>query len=291
MKHINVLLIGMALGLYLAGRGAAAEGAANAEALGWHLGIQAWTFNNLTFFDAVDKTASLGLHYIEAFPGQALSKDIPGAKLDHTMSPEQQKAALDKLKSANVKLLAYGVVELPADEAKARKVFDFAKAMGIETIVSEPLASAFPMLNKLVEEYGINIAIHNHPKPYSVYWNVDKLVEATKGLSKRIGSCADTGHWMRSGLNSLECLKKLQGRVISLHFKDVDVMGPKAVDMPWGTGATNAKGMLEELYRQGFKGLFSIEYEKDMPDKMPDLKQCVANFDKMAAEIAASAKK
>ena len=37
--------------------------------------MQAWTFNQTTLFEAIDNTASLGLHYIEAMPGQKLSKD------------------------------------------------------------------------------------------------------------------------------------------------------------------------------------------------------------------------
>ena len=42
------------------------KGAPHAEKLGWRLGCQAWTFNRFTFYEAMDKTAELGLHYIEA---------------------------------------------------------------------------------------------------------------------------------------------------------------------------------------------------------------------------------
>ena len=35
-----------------------AEGAPNAEKLGWRLGCQAYSFNRFTFFDAIDKIAS-----------------------------------------------------------------------------------------------------------------------------------------------------------------------------------------------------------------------------------------
>ncbi len=39
---------------------------------GWRLGMQAWTFNRFTFYEAVDKTASLGLDWIGAYPCQRL---------------------------------------------------------------------------------------------------------------------------------------------------------------------------------------------------------------------------
>src|SRR5262245_55565064 len=55
---------------------------AAAEKLGLKLSLQCWTFNKLTFFEAVDKAARLGVKYVEAFPGQ---KVRPDAK--DTMSP------------------------------------------------------------------------------------------------------------------------------------------------------------------------------------------------------------
>jgi hypothetical protein len=79
--------------------------------------------------------------------------------------------------------------------------------MGIETIVSEPAFDAFDTVEKLCEEYKINVALHNHPSP-SPYWNCETVLKVCKGRSKRIGACADTGHWMRSKLNPLECIKK-----------------------------------------------------------------------------------
>ena len=43
----------------------------------WRLAAGAWSFRKFTFFEAVDKTASLGLEYIEAYEGQRISNDIP----------------------------------------------------------------------------------------------------------------------------------------------------------------------------------------------------------------------
>ena len=50
-------------------------GTPNAEKLGWRLACQAYSFNRFTFFEAVDKTASTGCKFIEAYPGQKLSPD------------------------------------------------------------------------------------------------------------------------------------------------------------------------------------------------------------------------
>ncbi len=288
-EGVAIVLCMLVLGLVVAPCGAqepAAQGAPNAEKLGWRLGCQAYSFNRFTFFEAVDKTQSLGLHYIEAYPGQSLSKEKPDVKVDHNMPPETREEIKAKLKAADVKLVNYGVVGLPNDEAECRKVFDFAKAMGIETIVSEPPEDAFDLVDTLCREYGINVAIHNHPKP-SRYWNPDKVLEVCEGRSKRIGACADTGHWMRSGVNPIEALKRLEGRIVSFHFKDLNEAGRRAHDVPWGTGAGDVKGMLAEVKRQGVKAVFSIEYEHNWENSLPEIAQSVAYFDKVAAELAA----
>jgi sugar phosphate isomerase/epimerase len=187
-----------------------------------------------------------------------------------------------KLDKTGVKLVNYGVEVLNKDEARSRKIFDFAKLMGIETIVAEPEPGSFDILDKLTEEYGIDIAIHNHPKP-SRYWSPDVILEATKGHSKRIGSCADTGHWMRSGIVPVDAVKKLEGRIISAHFKDLDKMGD-GHDVIWGTGQGHAKEVLAELNRQGFRGVFSIEYEHEM--KGGEIEACARFFAAVTEELA-----
>jgi len=246
----------------------------------WRLGMQAYTFNRFTFYEAVDKTKALGLRYIEAYPGQRLSKEKPDARFDHDMSSEARKEVKQKLREAGVKLINYGVVGLSNNEAECRKVFNFARDMGIETIVSEPPEDAFDLIDKLCDEYKINVAIHNHPKP-SHYWDSETVLKVCKGRSKRIGACADTGHWFRSGLNPVEQLKKLEGRIVSLHFKDLD----GGHDVIWGTGRCDVKAMLAELDRQNFKGVFSIEYEHNWLNSMPEIAECVPYFERTAAEL------
>ena len=251
----------------------------------WRLGMQAYSFRLFSFFEAVDKTASLGLKCIEAYPGQVLSKETGEVKFHHTMSAADCERVKDKLASAGVQLVNYGVVGLPNDEAECRQVFDFAKKMGIETIVSEPPAEAFELVDQLCQEYKIKMAIHNHPKP-SQYWDPDKVLAVVKGRSKWIGACADTGHWMRSGIEPVAALQKLQGRIVSLHLKDLNQFGVlEAHDMVWGTGKADMQAILTELDRQGFKGVFSIEYEHNWENSVPEISQCVAYFNQTADKL------
>jgi sugar phosphate isomerase/epimerase len=255
-----------------------AKGAPNAEKLGWRLGCQAYTFRKFTLFEAIDKTAELGLKYIEAYPhGQKLSKDnatIFGPKLSAADRKEVKKHLEDK----GVKLVNMGV-----SPTYDRETFEFCKDMGIETLVSEPPFDAFDQIDKLCEEYKINVALHDHPKP-TRYWDPEIVLKVCKDRSKRIGACCDTGHWMRSDLIPVDCLKKLEGRIISFHVKDLNEFGMMAHDVPWGTGRGDVKGMLTEVKRQKIKPVFSMEYEHAFT--MPELAQCVAYFDKVCGELA-----
>ncbi len=264
-----------------------AKGAPNADKLGWKLGGQAYSFNRFTFEEAVEKIASLGLHYVEMYPGQKLSGLAPGLKTDESMPAGIRKIVKKRLKNKGVKLVNYGVCHLPNDKSACRKTFDFAKEMGIETLVAEPKFEALDVIEKLCDEYRINLSIHNHPEP-STYWNYETVLKHCKGRSKRIGACADTGHWMRSGINPLEAIKALQGRIISFHFKDLNKYGRQgAHDVPWGTGEADVKALLAEIHRQKLRAVFSIEYEHNWLESLPEIAESVAYFDSVAASLAA----
>jgi sugar phosphate isomerase/epimerase len=244
-----------------------------AEPPDWRLGCQAWTFNRFSFFEAVDKVASLDLHCIEAFPGQVLE---PGseARLHHGMDKAARDRVRAKLAAADVTLAGYGVVNAGSPE-EWRQIFVFAKDMGIEFISTEPGEDQLDLVESLCEEFQVKAGIHNHPKP-SHYWNPDTVLAAVDGRSPLLGACADTGHWFRSGLDPVACLRKLEGRIVSLHFKDLDA--GRSHDVPWGTGACNVEAMLTELDRQGLDAVFSIEYEHNWDNNIPDIVPSIAYF-------------
>lgn len=253
-----------------------------ADDLGWKLGVQTYSFNRFTFFEAIDKAASIGLKYAETYPGQKISAEIDG-QMGVGMTAEQIQLVKAKLADAGVQLTAFGVVGLSADEAESRRTFQWCKQFGIGVINTEVREDAFDTLEKLAAEYEIKVALHNHPEP-SYYWNPDTVLAATAGR-QWIGACADTGHWLRSGLNPLECLKKLEGKIFSFHFKDLNRLGKGAHDVPWGTGVANVPALLAEMKRQNFQGPISIEYEHNWLESLPEIEQCVKNFHKMTGDL------
>jgi sugar phosphate isomerase/epimerase len=159
--------------------------------------------------------------------------------------------------------------------------------MGIEVLVTETTPNE--AMDQLAKEFSIRVALHNHPAT----WPPDKVLEACKERGKLLGSCSDTGHWVRAGFVPVESLKKLEGRVEHLHFKDINEFGKGpndhkgCHDVVWGTGKSDVKGMLTELKRQGYKGYMSIEYEfGDLKHLDENLPKCVAYFDQVMGELA-----
>ncbi len=265
----------------------AAKGAPNAEKLGWRLGMNIYTLNKFPVFDALEKIASLGLNWVELGPGR-LSKD-DDTQVSEVMPVEARKKLQKKADDLGLKFVTYSSWDTFKDPDYARKAFEFAKEMGIENFYFEASADKLDWIDKLCQEYKINAAIHNHPKN-APYWSPDLVLKAIEGRSKYIGALADTGHWKRSGLVPLDCIKKLQNHIVCFHFKDLVKEGNGYHDVPWGTGVCDVKGMLTEIHRQGLKAPFSFEYEyrwDDTDKQMAEMAQSVVYFDKVAAELLA----
>jgi len=247
---------------------------------GWLLGVQSYTFHKFSFQEAIDKVQLLGLNYVEVYYGQTLGEDIDGT-MDFRMDEATQRKVLDYAASKGVNIVASGVV-ICKDEAEWKQLFEFAKAMGIGIITCEPAYNHLKYIDQLANQYNIDVAIHNHPKP-SAFWEPELFLNAVNGLSNRVGACADVGHWKRMGIDPIEALKKYEGRLKSLHIKDVKEKEDGEAeqhDVIWGTSVCDVEGILLELKRQNFTGLFSIEYEYNWENSVPDIHQCIQYFNK-----------
>jgi sugar phosphate isomerase/epimerase len=107
-------------------------------------------------------------------------------------------------------------------------------------------------------------------------WDPNFVAKLMEGRDPRIGACADTGHWVTSGLVPVDCLKILKGRIMSVHLKDRPKMGVHMPDVVYGTGISDVPGILAELRAQNFQGNVSVEYENKWEDNVGDVK---ANID------------
>ena len=73
-QRTKLIMVLFAAGMLVAGSGVTSVRAET----NWRLGMQAYSFNRFTFYEAVEKNKALGMEYIEAYPGQKLSAEHAG---------------------------------------------------------------------------------------------------------------------------------------------------------------------------------------------------------------------
>ncbi len=276
-------LAGLGVAPLLAGAPQVANAVPHADKLGWRLGCLFNCFAPPILYGAVEQVSSLGLRYLEGGSRPAVSAKMPAVHLDASTPRDVRQALKSRLAAAGVKLVSYYTYKRSPAEAEWRKEFEFARDMGIEILVAEPDPGALDVIERLCDEYQICLAVHNHPAP-SHYWNYQTVLDLCRNRSWRIGVCGDTGHWVRSGIDPVEAIKRVEGRIISFHLKDLDQCARDAQQVAWGTGKGKVEAVLSEVHRQGAKPLFIMEYER--PVSRSEIVQCITFFDQVAGKLA-----
>ncbi len=240
---------------------------------GFRMGIQSYSLRGFDVKKALKTTKMLGLHYWEAYP-----KHIPISTVPKDVAKYKQ-----MLDQSDVKLIAFGVLNFDGNETKAREYFDFAKAVGIETLSANPDKNdaTFDLLDKLVEEYKINIAIHNHG-PGQKYDKIDDVVKMVDGRHKRVGACVDTGHYLRSKEDPVEAIERLEGRLYGIHLKDVKNAKIMCI---LGEGDLDVVGCLKLLKKQKYGHSLALEYEENKDNPVSDIEVCLSTVRKAVKQL------
>jgi inosose dehydratase len=245
--------------------------------LGLKMGLQSYSLREFKAEQALEQSKELGLKYWEAFPGH-----IPMGSLPKHI--ETQKELLAK---AGVTLISYGVVPFDTDENKAREKFEFAKAMGIKSLSADPVpdAATFDLLDKLVAEYDVAIAIHNHG-PGHRYNKISDVEKVVKDRHPKIGACVDTGHFLRSDEDPVEAIQRLGKRVFGVHLKDVKSLpdGKKQFKIA-GEGDLKVTDLLKALKALKYDYCVAIEYEENAKNPLPDIEACLKHVRECAEKV------
>lgn len=239
---------------------------------GYTMGAQSYCFRNFSTEQALKQTHDLGLRYIEFSKKHAAANSTPA----------QIKALLNLCHDYDITPIAFGVESFSKNHDANKKVFDFARAMGIKYLSADPSPDSFDSLDKLVDEYKIAIAIHPHgPQGNGKlhrWYSAEVIMAAVKSHHPLIGSCLDTGHLIRAAqlgkkLDPAEEIRVMGPRNFGLHLKDHD--NARHTDVVYGKGALNVPAVLKALKDVKFKGYISIEYEAHAENPMPDMRACL----------------
>jgi sugar phosphate isomerase/epimerase len=228
------------------------------------VGIQSWTLRNLSFDQVVAFAKKHGIRQLQLI-GNHMD---PKAPLEET---KRKKAILDE---AGLTVYTFGVAGTSMNKEENRKLFEFAKFMGIKVIVVEPGDyKILDNLEELVKEYDIKIAIHNHGIT-SLYGNPAVVQQLIKHRDPRMGVCMDAGWIASTRMDVAKVFRDYNGRVYDIHLKDKKVTstpnGDVATDTEVGKGDANYKGLFEELKKAKWSGVMAIETDSNGFAGAPD---------------------
>ncbi len=250
----------------------------------WHLGVALYTFNGFSFPEQLAKADSAGLKFIEGYTfGKAGAVLKDSAVMNLSKSGIRQLKQMIKAKGLKMESI-YLVGGKTIDRWK--KEFDIAKELEVNYVTAEPPVHLWDGVDSLANLYKIKVAIHNHWKGTSVYWTPDSLLIAMKN-HPNFYACPDLGHYPKSGINPVDALKKLQGRIIAIHLKDIaEYNNPKLRDVTIGTGVVNFPEVFAELKRQGFQGNINIERDtQEKPSNLPSVIRSVQYYREQIGQL------
>jgi sugar phosphate isomerase/epimerase len=224
------------------------------------LGMASYTLRTMTRAQVITAMKDLRISTINC-------KD---AKDHLPMSPlEAEQAALADYAAAGIKVTAVGAVYFTKPE-DFRKNFEYAKAAGVKVIVAgDPTAASLPAIEKLVQEFDIRIAIHNHGPEDKLWPSPLTILDAVKGMDPRLGCCIDVGHTMRAGTDVVEAIHKVGPRLFDMHMKDLAKPNAKESQVAVGQGIMPIPEIFKALIAIKYSGNVDLEYEIYPTNPMP----------------------
>ncbi|MDZ4693757.1 MAG: sugar phosphate isomerase/epimerase [Deltaproteobacteria bacterium] len=190
--------------------------------------------------------------------------------------PDKLEQAKKAYADAGIDILGAGVIYMKNDEAVVRKDFEYARAAGVPMIVAAPDPDAFDLVEKMIKEFNMPVAVHNHgpeDKHFPAPADVMKLIARR---DKRFGVCMDIGHTVRAGADPIRCVSECGPRLFDLHIKDLKDKNDKNSQTETGKGIIDVAGLLKVLVKKRFAGHVALEYEINKDAPVPGIKESLA---------------
>jgi sugar phosphate isomerase/epimerase len=252
---------------------------------GFTVGIQSYSYRKFTFERALEQIQKLGVRHVELY-----REHVP---IDATEA--QLKAARSLLEKYQIAPVAFGVERFTKDHAANRRLFEFARRLGVRFLTADPDPDSFDSLDRLVVEFGIGIAIHPHGpvrnnKELHRWYSAEEIMKAVRERTL-IGACLDTGHLIRSAQNPFNRqldpaaqVRHMRSRNFGMHLKDHD--NQRRTDVVFGRGVLNVGNVLRALRDVNFGGYIAIEYEASPENPTEDIRACLDVFREAVRKMA-----
>lgn len=228
---------------------------------GFRAGVASYSLRKFDVDKTIQIMQRLGLKYIS----------IKDFHLPLDSSTEQRRQTAEKFRNAGITPLSCGNITMKNDEANIRNAFEYARDCGIPTIVCSPDPASVAILDKMVKEFDIKLAIHNHGPEDDKFPSPNEVWNAIRNYDKRIGFCIDVGHTARAKVNPAESIIKYKDRLYDLHFKDINTTAPDGITVAGGRGVLDLRSIARSLVKIKYQYLLSVEFESSPDDPVPEI--------------------
>ncbi len=279
---------------------------------GVQLGVQSYSFRDLSFNDALKAMVTDGLGLCELF-----GPHIDEGKLDTAPIPKRpagaprpdfakmrndpaRKASREELRQwrmtvpmsyfegikkrfddAGVILYAYNY-SFGADftDEEIDRGFDFAKALGVRFITASTTLPVAERVAPFAAKHKMTVAMHGHSdlKDPNQFATPESFAKA-EAMSPWFKINLDIGHFTAANFDAVDFIEKHHDEILLLHLKDRKKNeGPNTI---WGQGDTPIKQVLTLLKDKKYRIPACIEYEYNgESDSVVEVKKCLEYAEK-----------
>jgi type 1 glutamine amidotransferase len=214
---------------------------------GWRVATPTASLKGMTFSDALAKADVWPVASVEASSTQLTSFEVP-KPLDERLQANERTAVVYRLREIAESIMAYRVDNIGPDAAMRRRVFEFAKAINAPLIITGADAANPAELDKLAEEFEINVALESKGDPKAV-------MAALEGRGKRMGVSAHLGGWAQAGIKAVDGLASVKDKLLHITAADRSALNTRARAVALGDGAAGLSDFFLAAYRAGLKPL------------------------------------
>ncbi len=236
---------------------------AGAAFRGLKVGLASYSTRELTLAQTLKALQGMSIGYIAL-------KDF---HLPMSATPQECAAVRKKIEGAGLQVLGCGVISLRNDAAQIRRALEYARDLGAPTAVVAPEPEALPALNKVVKDFDLKVAIHNHGPEDKRFPSAFGVFKAVQDLDARIGCCVDVGHTFRLAEDPAAAIRHCAPRLYDLHIKDLAGTDLRPSNVPVGTGVLDVLGILRALVQIRYAHHVALEYEAEAENPIPGMAQ------------------
>jgi sugar phosphate isomerase/epimerase len=216
------------------------------------IGIASYSLRKFPLERVISACEQMGVRYVTL-------KDVHLARTD---PPETTRALRKKIEAAGITIMGGGTITWKENsEAEIRKDFEYAKNAGFPLMVCSPAPETLDTVEKLVKEYDIKVAIHNHGPEDKWYPAPKDALDRIAQRDPRMGLCMDIGHAARANADIVEAVGVAGPRLLDLHVKDLADASSRESQVDVGRGVLDIPGLFRALVAAKFPGHVSLEYE------------------------------